>query len=127
MSKFAWPDLGEVVESVRLLAEGTPGHVYEMNGGQCTYVRAEDGGLVPDCIVGHAFASLGVPLEVLAEVDGEKGKAVDGVIREKYSLDSALSEEGWWLRNVQEAQDKAFPWGEAVKQADKFAGKVFGR
>lgn len=103
--------------TVRELAAERPEHVYapfsgvpdDAAGARCLYVHPEGFG----CLFGHALGRLGVPREFLAHVEG---LAIDDVLRD-------LSGESWavedWAVEVQAAQDREEPWGNAVAYADR--------
>lgn len=101
---------------VERIAAERPDFVYAppMELGTCVYARPDGS---PDCIVGHAFAALGVLAEVAAFEDGDGneesiwvlGASMFGWDESRYSdLDFD------WLTVVQYNQDNGTSWGEAV-------------
>lgn len=93
----------------------------------CTYVR--DG--QPSCIVGHALASLGVPVEILAGLDAPPGgtgayRALTGLAKDRVIEYRA---EDWefitgFLLEAQIHQDGGDSWGDALDKARSYVGLV---
>jgi hypothetical protein len=94
-------DLDRLVAAVRELAEEHPDRIAG------TTYRNDDGS--PSCIIGHAWARIGLDLEQL--VEGQVVRAQPGVDR--------YDERVWWLNTVQELQDHMWTWGSAVGDADE--------
>lgn len=74
---------------------------------------SELGVLKPGCIVGHAFASAGVPLERLAKCDGD----VNDLTRELIDDVEVDPKAAVFFMNLQYSQDRGAPWGEALAAA----------
>lgn len=105
MKDIDLPELSLVDEKLRELAAEQPDRTSE-----CLYVTTNVlGPRQPECIVGHALADLGVPLDALAGVDGFHVGTLYGI-----------SNEFPFARRVQSWQDAGFTWSQAVDLADRF-------
>ena len=93
---------------------------YEMVNRGCVYT--ENG--QPSCIVGHALASLGVPIETLELIDNVDREYTDSDMVSAY--EDVLKPNGIRigpkalevLREAQEQQDAGLTWGYALEQAE---------
>lgn len=94
-----------------LVAEFGEDYVYRPpDGTHCVYVHDDR----PSCGVGHVLARAGVPVEVLASVDGTDFATVtEAVVFEDYAEPDALD----LLGDFQCAQDALAPWGESLRRA----------
>ncbi|ORL77804.1 hypothetical protein A5N75_08210 [Prescottella equi] len=112
-----------LVAAVRELAAEKPDFVYEAPGrGECKYVhRTPEGHLVGGCIVGQAALKVGMPIEVLAELDDSEEPQVEFSFRQFELGALALR----WLHQVQFKQDLGERWGSAVLAADRVVGDPF--
>lgn len=123
--------IGDVANEVRRLAEAAPDFVYRpegydedtdyLSGGSCSYLTGLDG---KGCIVGQALSNLGVDDFTLTDVEYQHALhalARVGVIEhsDQFNEDSPLPVEALWILSVQENQDAANTWGEAVARADE--------
>lgn len=107
-------DAARAVELLRqaVAAQGAD-HVYRSDDGECRYTAAG----CPDCIVGHVLALAGVPLSVLADLDGSIAYLnVPGV----EFTDQARAV----LLAAQEVQDdQRSTWGQALAAAEAVAAE----
>jgi hypothetical protein len=94
-----------------LIAEFGADYVYQPpDGTHCVYVHDDQ----PSCGVGHVLARAGVPVDVLASVDGTNFASVtEAVVFEDYVEPDALD----LLGVFQLAQDDHAPWGESLRRA----------
>lgn len=78
----------------------------------CLYVHDDQ----PGCIVGHVLHAAGVSLPVLL---AEETNDAEGALRNLARENTLNYEDGvsQLLQDVQGAQDKGTPWGEAVREA----------
>lgn len=84
----------------------------------CRNVRQQDGVDIPSCIVGTVLVWLGVPVEWFGENDCKMtGVAPTLVYLKDQGLLAFESSAVGLLSKVQELQDGAVPWGEAVTRA----------
>lgn len=101
-------------KEVQEVAEESPSYVYEKPGeDMCLYQHSGK----PSCLVGHAFARLGLDIEILKQFDKEED-SVWGIFRSfpEYLEDddeTALMKIGM----AQERQDSLVPWGDAVERS----------
>lgn len=101
----------DVVAEVRRLAALCPNRTAGAD-----YVRMG----APCCLLGCALTNLGVPLDVLRKYEDRSAYSLVRLLRIE-----ASSEQRYWLRHVQAAQDgyagygqRVHTWGEAVDAAD---------
>lgn len=114
---------GALVAEVRRLAAERPDFVYEKQttdewaSGVCLYVHQdEQQGLVAGCLIGHALANLGVPLESLREFDRSGDDTSADALLPKFGVSGTVT---LWAMHAQLEQDEGQPWGRAVKLADE--------
>lgn len=84
-------------------------------GGMCRYVRIGE----PDCIVGKFLASVGVPVQRLADYDCGGGETAYAVLENLEDAGLLVAEEGAsrFLTALQGRQDSGLPWGESLRNA----------
>jgi len=116
----------EVLElAVRAQAKERPEHIYIPDeGGQSFYARKKMSGYIPDCIIGHALAACGVPIEQIAELDkAQEGEAYYTLLQ--FGINEDVRE---WCNMVQRLQDNGTPWDVAIVEADRtFSMEGLGR
>lgn len=114
---------GALVAEVRRLAAERPDFVYEKQAtdewwasGACLYVHQDEHqGLVAGCLIGHALANLGVPLELLSEFDRSGDDTSADALLPKFGVSGTVT---LWAMQAQLEQDEGQPWGRAVELAD---------
>lgn len=79
---------------------------------RCLYVHGEQ----PGCIVGHVLHAASVSLPVLS---AEETNDAEGAVRNLAREDVLSYEDGVsrLLQDVQAAQDRGIPWGQALREA----------
>lgn len=136
-------DLDALITSVRKFAAERPDFVYAgrpngvAHGPVCAYQRHG----VPDCIVGHGFADIGIPMERIAEFDDDTeysnsmlpyllweafglihdydhAEAAADLLFDGGPLLAEIDQRILWLSAVQQHQDAKKPWGQCVAEAD---------
>lgn len=101
-------------DSVDAAPEG-PNFVY--THATCTYVDLD--GRTPSCLVGHALVRLGVPIDVLTELDAKDDSAADNL----YDFGIGDERASLIFSAAQQLQDASHPWGDALAAAERhFAG-----
>ena len=87
------------------------------------YSRGQHGGYdvfpedKPGCLVGDALHKAGIPLERMSSDSDAGGTLVDLEFR---GMATHTREAKEWLMFLQNEQDSKRPWGQAVRDADRF-------
>jgi hypothetical protein len=116
----------DLVEAVREQAKMYPDRVYQSGpAGVCTYLAGEHN---PDfgCIVGEALLWLGVPRELITEMNtcgGWEHKA-DRIRPTLGNLVAEAALRSTWVAQVQQYQDEGETWAKAVRMADLILGET---
>jgi hypothetical protein len=103
----------EVINAVTRLVEASPEFVYESPvETACVYVF--DG--APSCLVGQAFAAVGVPLDTLEDFDINDDSGLFASTSASTVADNlGLTERtAFFLEAVQQRQDVQAPWKDAL-------------
>jgi hypothetical protein len=116
----------DLVEAVREQAKMYPDRVYQAGpAGVCTYLPSEHN---PDfgCIVGEALLWLGVPRELVTEMNTSGGWArrADRIRPTLGNLVAEAALRSTWVAQVQQYQDEGKTWAEAVRMAVSITGEV---
>lgn len=101
----ALPTLPRLIVAVRQVAAKYP-HQFIQGDDQCVYFMPNGN---PSCIVGHAFASLGLTIADVADYNDEN---LASLYRDHDGPDLD------WLLIVQDEQDQSQEWLDAVHEAD---------
>lgn len=107
-----------VIEVLREVVAERPDYVYSApegrraHGATCFYVHGEGTDAVPGCVVGVVLNRLGVPLEDLAEYEGDTAQHMATRF-----LTTPLSAADV-LRRVQIEQDQGASWATALSHSD---------
>jgi hypothetical protein len=112
-------DEGDVVSGLRRAVSGKGAPYTYPSGHVCVYATKTSDGFDPQCLVGYALATLGVPLRLMFEL-GNQANAI--------FLASALSEHGFdltpravqLLTVAQRIQDKGRSWGAALAAVERY-------
>jgi hypothetical protein len=110
-----------VISTLREVADEHPDYVYEAPTSQlapglsCFYVHGKGESAVPGCIVGHVLNRLGVPLNSLAQHEGNDACDLADKFLEIQG-DLAVDAHSA-IMGAQQNQDSGRPWGESVAMA----------
>jgi hypothetical protein len=86
----------------------------------CSYVRYDEDGLVPNCIVGQAAFNLGISLDELLKVNTCGIRHLATFIKPEWlSVGENDDVHVAWLGALQGAQDGGETWGDALRIADR--------
>jgi hypothetical protein len=117
--------LEQVRESAKKIVEANPDLIYTQteefkNYGTCKYERFGE----PSCLVGQVLARLGVPVEVLAELDEQSDGSINGedVPTVLFNAGFEVSNDAYrYMAEAQAVQDRTSrpnTWGEALARAE---------
>src|SRR5688500_4678844 len=120
-------DEAQLIEAIRYVAATEPDRIYAVadphgHSLACNYRPNQNNPC--GCIVGEALAFLGVPAELLAELDLLQQRTVPAAWRAP-ALASVLDDrlttaalKSGWVALVQAGQDTGLRWADAVRAAD---------
>lgn len=120
MSENTGVTVKAVAQEARRLAQQFPDRV-----AACTYVHYVDGEKCPNCIVGQAFANLGITLDELENHDScsirHLAGSVPGWMPPEWLNTTGEDAELYvdWLGYLQGRQDGGNSWGAALAYADR--------
>lgn len=103
-----------------IVGEAGKGFTYSPTDGSCQYLAIDESGIsVPDCLIGHLFARMGVPIGEIRKIEGwSADKAIHNLVRDE--IVNSTPEVGNFLRSVQRKQDAEISWGDALRYAKRW-------
>lgn len=100
-------------------ADARPDYEYKSDHIRCVYVDTEYDPITdeitahkPSCLIGCGLAAVGIPLDEL--IEHGNGLSASEMIERLGALEVSRDVK-WLMADVQNAQDRNTPWGEAVK------------